>query len=105
MKKKTPPTFHEDLMCHLSDPARAEGYLNAALQDDDKRTFLLALRDVAEAQGGMTKLARLTHISREHLYSMLSEKGNPGLETLKNLLNAIGLKLSIETKPQAKKAA
>ena len=105
MKKKKIPTYYEDLLKMLRDPARAGGYLNAALQDDDKRTFLLALRDVAEAQGGMTKVARLTNISREHLYSMLSKKGNPGLETLKNLLGAIGLKLAIETKSEDKKAA
>jgi len=105
MKKVTIPSYKEDLLKMLSGPTHAEGYLNAALEVDDKRTFLLALRDVAEAQGGMTKLARSTSISREHLYSLLSKKGNPGLETLKNLLSAIGLKLAIETKRENKKAA
>lgn len=105
MKKKKIPTYKEDLLKRLSNPSYAEGYLNAALEDDDRRTFLLALRDVAEAQGSLTKLARLTHVSREHLYSMLSEKGNPGLETLKNLLSAVGLKLAVESKPRDNKAA
>ena len=92
-------------MERLQDPQRAEAYLNAALEDEDKNVFLLALRDVAAAQGGMTKLAQLTHISREHIYRMLSEKGNPELVTLKTLLSAIGLKLSIASKDQDKKAA
>ena len=105
MKKKKFPNFKDDLLQRLKDPERAEGYLNAALQDEDKRVFLLALRDVAEAQGGMTKLSRLTNISREHIYRMLSEKGNPELTTLKALLNAIGLKLAIEIKKQPPKAA
>ncbi len=105
MKKKHSPAYREDLMARLQDPQRAEAYLNAALEDEDKNVFLLALRDVAEAQGGMTKLARLTHISREHIYRMLSEKGNPEFVTLQTLLNAIGLKLSIASKAQHKKAA
>lgn len=105
MKKNRNPTYHQDLLRRLEDPQKAEAYLNAALQDEDKNVFLLALRDVAEAHGGMTKLAHLTKISREHIYHMLSEKGNPELATLKNLLNAIGLKLAIETKDQDKKAA
>ena len=105
MKKKKIPTYHNDLMERLKNPEYALGYLNAALEDDDKRVFLLALRDVAEAYEGMTELARLTKISREHIYRMLSEKGNPGFTSLKSLLNAIGLKLVIETKDQTKKAA
>ncbi|MBI4395214.1 MAG: putative addiction module antidote protein [Candidatus Omnitrophica bacterium] len=105
MKKKKIPTYHDDLIKRLKDPARAEGYLNATLEDEDKRVFLLALRNVIEAYGGMTKIARLSKISREHIYRMLSAKGNPELATLKNLLSAIGLKLAIESKNQRKKAA
>lgn len=105
MKKKVTATYHEDLIRHLKDPRHAQAYLNAALEDDDRRVFLLALRNVAEAHGGMTKLASLTHISREHIYRMLSEKGNPELSTLKNLLSALGLKLAIETNESLKKAA
>ena len=105
MKKKKIPTYYEDLMKRLKNAHYAEGYLNAALEDDDKRVFLLALRYVAEAQGSITKLAQLTQISREHLYRMLSEKGNPELVTLKTLLGALGLKLSIASKHRFKKAA
>ena len=105
MRKNKAPHYHEDLLKRLKDPQYAEGYLNAALEDEDKRVFLLALRDVAEARGGMMKLAGLTKISREHIYRMLSKNGNPELITLKNLLSAIGLKLAIETKPRNKKAA
>ena len=106
MRKKPPiPTYHEDLIKRLKDKHYAEMYLNATLEDEDRRVFLIALRNVVEAQGGITKLARLTKISREHIYRMLSEKGNPEFVTLKNLLSAIGLKLAIETKTQSKKAA
>ncbi len=105
MKKSKVPTYHDDLMKRLKDPAYAGAYLSATLEDDDKRVFLLALRDVAEAQGGMTKLAKITKVSREHIYRMLSKKGNPELQTLKSLLDALGLKISIESKDRNKKAA
>ena len=103
MKKKT--SYRDDLIERLKDIHYAEAYLNAALVDEDRKVFLLALRDVAEAQGGMAKFARLTKISREHIYRMLSEKGNPEFTTLKNLLSAIGLKLAIETQDERRKAA
>ncbi len=105
MKENRTPRYRAGLIKRLEDPQKAESYLNAALEDEDKNVFLLALRDVAEAHDGMTKFARLTGVSREHIYRMLSEKGNPKLTTLKNLLGAIGLKLSVETKTSDKKAA
>ncbi|MBI3313420.1 MAG: transcriptional regulator [Candidatus Omnitrophica bacterium] len=105
MKKNKIPTYKEDLINRLKNLRYAEGYLNASLEDEDPRVFLLALRDVAEAQGGLSKFSKITQISREHAYRMLSEKGNPGLFTIKNLLNAAGLKFSIEIKEQDKKAA
>ena len=103
MKKKI--SYRDDLIERLKDIHYTEAYLNAALVDEDRKVFLLALRDVAEAQGGMAKFARLTKISREHIYRMLSEKGNPEFTTLKNLLSAIGLKLAIETQDERRKAA
>ena len=105
MNKSKVPNYREDLAKRLKDPAYAEAYLNAALQDEDKQVFLLALRDVSEAQRGMTKLAKMTKISREHIYRMLSKKGNPEFQTLKSLLAALGLKISIESKDRNKKAA
>ena len=105
MKKKKIPTYHEDLLKWLKDPRFAEGYLNAALEDDDKNVFLLALRDVVEAQGSMSKFARRTHISREHIYRMLSKKGNPEFATLQLLLSAFNLQFSVSPKSQSKKAA
>lgn len=49
--------YKEHLMNLLKDPEEAAAYLNAMLDDDDKEGFLLALRDVAEAQGGLSRLA------------------------------------------------
>lgn len=87
--------YKDDLLKRLQDKEYALAYLNETLLDDDKRVFLLALRDVVEAQAGMSKIAKKSHISREHIYRMLSEKGNPELETLKKLLGTMGFKLAI----------
>ena len=65
--------YHEDLIKHLKNPREACTYLNAALAEGDRRHFLRALRNVAEAQGGLLALAKRTHMNRSHLYRLLSE--------------------------------
>lgn len=104
MKKKNMLSYRGDLLKRLKDPEFAVALLNETSKDSDKNVFLLTLRDVAEAHG-MAKVAKLSRISREHIYRMLSEKGNPEFVTLKNLLNALGFRLAIEPKTHRKKAA
>jgi probable addiction module antidote protein len=82
----------------LKDPAEAPGYLNACLEDGDPEVFLLALRDVARAQGGVAKLAEATDLNRAHLCRMLSENGNPELRSLEVLLDALGFRLTVTLK-------
>ena len=53
-----------------------------ALEEDDPELFLLALRNVTEAQGGVARLAEKTKLNRESLYRMLSERGNPEFKSL-----------------------
>ena len=89
------------LINSLKKARDAEGYLNAALDDGDPRVFLMALRDVAEARGGMGKIARACKLNRESLYRMLSKKGNPSLQSLGKLLSSMGLRLAIEKKDAA----
>ena len=52
----------------LRDPEDAKIYLSVALEDyeknEDMEAFLLAIRDVAEAQGGMSKLAERANLTR-----------------------------------------
>jgi len=79
----------------LRNPREAEDYLNAALEEDDPELFLLALRNVAEAQGGVAQLADKAKLNRESLYKMLSERGNPELGILDALLRALGFRLAV----------
>lgn len=87
--------YQPNLIQSLKDPREAEGYLNAALEEDDPELFLLALRNVAEAQGGVAQLAEKTKLNRESLYRMLSERGNPEFRSLDALLHALGFRLSV----------
>jgi probable addiction module antidote protein len=88
--------YQEKLIQDLQDPELASAYLNEALKDEDPRVFLLALKNVCEAQGEeMADLARQTKLSRENLYRILSKKGNPKLNNIISLLNAVGFQLSV----------
>lgn len=92
---KASVSYHEDLLRRLKDPKFAAGYLSKCLEDDEA-TFLVALRDVAEAHGGIRELAAKTHLNREHLFRMLSKTGNPHLHSLRQLVGAVGLKLTLQ---------
>ncbi len=87
--------YQPDLIKSLQDTREAEEYLNAALEEDDPELFLLALRNVAEAHGGVASLAEKTKLNRESLYRMLSERGNPELKSLDALLHAMGFRLAV----------
>jgi probable addiction module antidote protein len=90
-------SYRDSLLGSLQDPAEAAAYLDAALEDEDSRVFLLALRDVAEARG-IGRVATEADLSRESLYRMLSEEGNPRLSSLDALLRALGLRLAVEVR-------
>jgi len=102
MAKKV-TSYQEDLVNALKDPHEAAAYLNAAIEEGDRAVFLLALRNVAEAQGGMAALARKAHMNRESLYRMLSSKGNPEIRSILTLLNSMRLRLIVEPKKSGEK--
>lgn len=87
-------TYHEDLINDLKNSEFALEYLNACLKGGDEGTFLLGLRYVAEAHGGVRMLAKKTRLSREHLFKMLSKNGNPRLESLTLLADAFGWRMA-----------
>ena len=60
-------SYKDDLLKALTDPTEAREYLNAALEDENPEVFLLALRDVVEANSTMSELARATNRNRESL--------------------------------------
>ncbi|WP_233560006.1 addiction module antidote protein [Oleomonas cavernae] len=69
-------------------------YLTAALEDPDPDVFIAALGDVAKARG-MTQIAQAAGLGRESLYKALMPGAKPRYETIRKLVDALGLKLSV----------
>jgi probable addiction module antidote protein len=94
MRRKT-KTYKAELLTDLRNLDYAGMYLSAAY-DDSTEAFNVALRDVAEAQKGMAKLASEAQVNRENLYRMLSGKGNARERNLFLILRKLGLKLEVK---------
>ena len=87
--------FRDDLSQRLRDPEYAAAYLAQVLAEKDNAAFLIALKDVVEAGGGMGNLAGRVGLKRPSLYKILSKNGNPTLETLQEILKPLGLRVSV----------
>lgn len=93
--KSTKP-YEEFIVERLKDPVDAVEYLNTAMEDEDPRVFLLALKHVAKAQkGGLAQVCKAAHLNRESLYKTLKNAG-PRFENFKVLIEALGFKITIE---------
>ena len=80
---------------YLKTPEDIAAYLNAAIEemDGDTRLLMKAFRNVAEAQGGVSELARRANLNREALSRALSGRRNPRLDTLAKVAEACDIKL------------
>jgi probable addiction module antidote protein len=95
--------YQDFLLERLRDPVAATEYLNACLEEEDMpEVFLSAMRNVAKAHG-LTSLAHETKLNRENLYRILSSRGNPRISSLFAILDALGLRLSVNLKPARKR--
>jgi probable addiction module antidote protein len=94
MPKRT-SSFKAGQLERLKDPRYAAQYVNAAIEGGDNAALLLALRNVAEAQS-VTTVAHDAGVSRENVYRMLSETGNPCYTSLQGILGALGLRFNIQ---------
>jgi probable addiction module antidote protein len=96
--KTFPPSvpYEPHLIEQLRDPAEAAAYLEAAIDEGHEGALMVALRHVAQAQGGIAHVARKAKLTREAAYRMLSKSGNPELRSLKALLAATGLRLAVK---------
>ena len=83
-----------------SSKTRTDNFLKLALaefeKDGDVATLLIALRQVAQAKGGISQLSNKTKIARESLYNILSKNGNPTLTTFKTVIDALGYKMVLK---------
>lgn len=95
-------SYRDDLLKRLNGADEAASYLTlaleAAIEEMDPSMFLMAVRDVADAQEGIGAFAEATGINRESLYRILSKKGNPTISNLFAILKALPLNLRFDAR-------
>jgi probable addiction module antidote protein len=93
--------FQDYLVEKLQSPVEAQAFLDAAIEeyeeDGDTEAFMLALRHLTEAKGGISKLAEATHLNRQNLYKVLTGKTSPKLETTFSIMRGLGYHLKAES--------
>ena len=91
---------HDESIIELirNDQEFAAEYLRSAYEELDldggESAFLIALRHIVEAKGGMKEIAEKAGLSRESLYRALSPEGNPTLRTMCRVVHAAGMKFA-----------
>ncbi len=91
-----------DASDYLDSEEMMAEYLAACLEDENPDVFLSALADVAKAKG-MSQVAKDSGLGRESLYKALAPGAHPRHETIRKVVEALGLKMSIS--PSATQAA
>lgn len=89
--------YRQDLIAKLKDSDYAAEYLAQVLATKDQAAFMIALKDVVEARGGMSAISKRSGLSRPSLYKIFSCKGNPTYETLDAILETLGLRITVTT--------
>jgi probable addiction module antidote protein len=98
-----------DAADYLTTPEDCAYFLTDALETKDPGQIAHALGTLARAKG-MREVAKKTGLSREGLYKILSDKGNPEIATILRVLQVLGVELvaqpaKTKRKPTASKKA
>ena len=85
----------------LRDPEFASDYLELALKES-VQGFIIALRNVSDANGGIGKLSSKSNLGRESLYKSLNHDGssNPYFSTICKILDTLGMEILIFPKDE-----
>jgi len=94
MKTKTSALKAFDAADYLDSEEVIAEYMNAALLDANPAVFLQAVADIAKARG-MAKLAADTGLGRESLYKALAPGAKPRYETIRRLMQGLGVVLQV----------
>ena len=83
--------FKDYLLKDLTQPEFAKGYLEAVFQDFDKdgniEILLLAMKDIAEARGGIEELVTWTNLSPQTLTYLLNTEHPPQSDKVLDILS------------------
>jgi probable addiction module antidote protein len=88
-------SYKEGLLERLKDKEYSVNYLTLALKDEDSRVFVLALKDVIKAHGGIGKASKRAKLSRASVYKMLSGERELGILKILRILDTIGIALRV----------
>ena len=92
-----------DAADYLDSAEAVAAYLDAYLEDSTPEELRRALDTVARSHG-ISDLSRRSGVTRAGIYKALGEDGNPSFETIRSILAAMGLRLTVEPaerKPEA----
>jgi probable addiction module antidote protein len=79
-------------------------YLAAALEDPDPEAFMMAVSNVARARG-IAKIARDSGLGRESLYKALAPGAKPRFETVRKLVDALGVRWTVAPPTRSRRRA
>jgi probable addiction module antidote protein len=92
-----------DASSYLDSDEMIAEYLTAAAEDENPDVLLLALANVAKARG-MTQVAEAAGLGRESLYKTLAPGAHPRMSTVRAILRALNVRLTIKASPATKLA-
>ena len=89
------PVKNHRAVDYLQTPEDIVAYLNAAIEEmgDDPRLLMKAFRNVAEALGGVSEIARRADMDRVALSRVLAVQRIPRLDTLTKVSAACGVRM------------
>lgn len=79
----------------LDSPETISAYLAESMKAQDSQTLMKALAEVVKAQG-VNKVAKEAGVNRESLYKSLKGGAKTRFETVKKLLMAVGVELTVQ---------
>jgi probable addiction module antidote protein len=92
----TVKTKEWDVVEHLRTEEDIAAYFEAALETEDPVMVLAALGDIARARG-LSRMADDVGLDAASLAGGVSANPKPDFTTVFNLINALGLKLHVQT--------
>ena len=92
MAAKTKKSKVYDPSKYLDSAEAIAEYISEAFLTHDQKAITRALGEAAKARG-MTEIAEQSGLSRESLYKALSADGNPELDTVLRVIEALGVDL------------
>ena len=93
-KRQKPKLAPFDAAEYLDNEEVIAEYLDLALKDPDPDIFVMAVANVAKARG-LSRVAKESGLGRESLYKALTPGSKVRYETVRKLLDSLGVKLTV----------